>query len=493
MSQPLIVEAVTAAEAETLRSRRDAASRADMVELRIDTMRQPDAGAAMAGRRGPVLVTCRASWEGGFFQGDERDRLACLEHALRLGAEFVDLEWRAAEALARFDATARSRVVLSMHDFEGLPDDLETRLADMRRFGTGVVKIAVHVRRLRDLHRLLAIGRDAAARQQPTVIIGMGMAGVATRVLPGHFGSCWTYAGNGVAPGQVPVDRLLDEFRVDRVRATTPVYAVVGRPIGHSVSPAMHNAAFAAHDLDGVYIPCEAEDFDDFLAFADVLPIIGASVTAPFKEAAAATVARTAGGRDTPVALNTVRRRPDGGWDGLNTDVDGFMAPLLGRPVAGLRAAVIGAGGLARSVVAGLREAGAAVAIHARREDAASGLAAALGVSAGAWPIPGGSWDLLVNTTPVGTAPDVEASPMAGQGLDGACVYDLIYNPRPTRLLRDAAAAGCATIDGLEMLVAQAIRQFAWWTEVTPAADTLRRAAERRLEAMAAALTVDRS
>jgi shikimate dehydrogenase len=309
----------------------------------------------------------------------------------------------------------------------------------------------------------------------------MGTPGLATRVLPEHVGSCWTYGGDGVAPGQVSVDRLRDEFRVGRVGASTPVYAVVGRPIGHSVSPAMHNAAFAATGVDGVYIPCEASDFDDFLALADALGIAGASVTAPFKEDAA----RTAGQGG---ALNTLRRR-DGGWDGTNTDVEGFLAPLAGEALEGRRAAIVGAGGSARSVVSGLVSRGARVSVHARRPEAAQALADAAHVTAGPWPVPRGSWDLLVNTTPVGTHPDVDRSPVDApdlpSGLDGALVYDLVYNPRPTRLLRDAAAAGCRTLDGLDMLVAQAVRQFLWWTGVTPEARVLREAAERRLAAMA--------
>jgi shikimate dehydrogenase len=277
------------------------------------------------------------------------------------------------------------------------------------------------------------------------------------------------------------------------VAASTPVYAVVGRPIGHSVSPAMHNAAFAATGVDGVYLPCEAADFEDFVALADALGIAGASVTAPFKEDAA----RAAGQAG---ALNTLRRRAGGpagdspgGWEGINTDVEGFLAPLAAEALEGRRAAVVGAGGSARSVVSGLVSRGARVSVHARRPEAAQALADRAQVTAGPWPVPRGSWDLLVNTTPVGTHPDVDRSPVDAAdlpvGLDGALVYDLVYNPRPTRLLRDAATAGCRTLDGLDMLVAQAIRQFAWWTGVTPEARVLREAAERRLAAMAATRT----
>jgi shikimate 5-dehydrogenase len=136
-------------------------------------------------------------------------------------------------------------------------------------------------------------------------------------------------------------------------------------------------------------------------------------------------------------------------------------------------------------VIAGLRTRGARVSVHARRREAAEALAAAAGVEAGGWPLPRGSWDLLINTTPVGTYPDVDRSPVERDALDGRLVYDLVYNPRPTRLLRDAAAAGCRTLDGLDMLVAQAVRQFRWWTGVMPEARVLRDAAERRLQAMA--------
>jgi len=477
--QPTIVEAVAAASPDAMRAARDA-SRADLVELRLDLLDRPDADAALNGRRRPVIATCRAAWEGGRFQGSEAERLALLARALELGADYIDLEWKAAAALDAWPAEARHRIVLSHHDFDGVPADLADRVRDMRRFGTGLVKIAVKAATLRDALPVIALGRAGGAQPQPTVVIAMGMPGVATRVLPAHVGSAWTYGGDGVAPGQVSVDRLRDEFRVGTVTATTPVYGVVGKPIGHSVSPAMHNAAFAATGIEGVYLPCEAADFADFLALADVLPIVGASVTAPYKEDAARTVGQAG-------ALNTMRRTPAGGWEGTNTDVDGFLAPLADERLDGARAAVVGAGGSARSVVSGLKSRGAAVSVHARRADAAQALASAAGVAAGGWPVPRGSWDLLVNTTPVGTFPDVDRTPVDRDALDGRLVYDLVYNPRPTRLLRDAAAAGCRTLDGLDMLVAQAVRQFAWWTGVTPDPRILLEAAERRLHAMASA------
>lgn len=482
--RPAIVQTVMARELQDLRVLRDATVEADLVELRLDGLDRPDVRGALAGRTRPVIVTCRASWEGGHFRGSEEARVNLLREALASDAEFVDIEWRAEAARALITDEVRHRVVLSMHDFERTPPDLGSQVEAMRAIGTGVVKVAARTRRLAELRPLLAIGRSPARAGQSTVVIGMGTAGLPSRALPAHFGSRWTYGGPAIAPGQVPVERLVHEFRVRDVRADTPVYAVVGRPIVHSVSPAMHNAAFAATGAPGVYVPCEAAEFDDFLALADVLPIVGASVTAPFKEAAWEAQASNAaeGGRG---ALNTLSRLANGSWRGLNTDIEGFLAPLADVTLAERRVAVLGAGGAARAVVTGLVSRGAQVSVHARRAEAAARLASEMGVQSGAWPPTPGAWDVLVNTTPVGTFPDVDASPMSGTELTGALVYDLIYNPRATRLLREARAAGLTAIDGLTMLVEQARRQFAWWTGILPDAHVLRQAAEARLDAMA--------
>jgi shikimate dehydrogenase len=180
-------------------------------------------------------------------------------------------------------------------------------------------------------------------------------------------------------------------------------------------------------------------------------------------------------------SINTLRRTATG-WEGLNTDVAGFMAPLAGRrPLTDQRAAVLGAGGAARSVAAALRQAGAAVTISARRAEQAESVARLTGASAGGWPPAAGSWDLLVNATPIGTYPHHHDTPLPAATLDGGLVYDLVYNPPRTRLLAEAAARGCDTIGGLDMLVAQAQAQFAWWTGVHPPERSMREAALARL------------
>ena len=467
---------VTARKMSELRLRRDAQAGADLVELRLDGVADIDVAGALADRRRPVVVTCRPVWEGGEFSGSEAERRRILLEACRLGAEYVDVEHRAEFAGDVLAARDGRGVVLSFHAFDGLPADLEAQYGAMRGTGAEVVKIAAAVGSLTDSLRVAGLGGG----EEPRVLIGMGTAGIPSRVLAGRFGSCWTYAGAGVAPGQVDLDRMQRLYGYREISRRTAVYGVLGAPIGHSLSPAMHNAGFRAADVDAVYLPLEAADVDDFLRFARAVGLRGASVTAPFKERITTHVVDQDATSRSVGALNTLRRRDDGAWEGRNTDVPGLLAPLAGRmSLNGTRATVLGAGGVARAAAFALRSEGAAVTVCARRPERAAAVAeVAPGIRAAATPPGPGSWDLLVNTTPLGTWPEVERSPLPDGPFDGRLVYDLVYNPPATRLLADAAREGCSTIGGLDMLVAQAVRQFAWWTGETPSADLFRRAAE---------------
>jgi 3-dehydroquinate dehydratase/shikimate dehydrogenase len=482
----MICVVVTAATTAELRRHRDDASiEADLVELRLDSVSDPDVRGALAGRTRPVIVTCRPAWEGGAFRGSEDERRRILADALDAGAEYVDIE-----VTAGFGELVRrggQRIVLSMHDFEGVPSDLAERVRTMRAACPGVVKVAVTARRLSDCLPLFELAQTIGSggnRVSPAFAwIAMGMAGMATRVLAARFESCWTYAGDGVAPGQIPPIQLLNEFAFRRITRQTAVYGVVGAALTYTVSPAMHNAAFRAAGLDAVYLPLEAADVDDFERVATAFGVRGASVTIPHKvpffERLAASadpnaldpLSRAAG------AVNTLRRH-EGRWQGRNTDVVGFLAPLTGRmSLKGARAAILGAGGAARALAVALASAGAHTTLYARDVRRAREVAQIVGARAATFPPAAGSWDLLVNATPVGMYPSVEATPWLDAAFDGHLVYDLIYNPLETRLLREAAAAGCLTIGGLDMLVAQAQEQAEWWTDIRPPARLLRDAA----------------
>ena len=476
MSSPLLVVTVAAPTTAELCRRRDAVVGADLIELRIDHASDPDVGASLAGRRTPVVLTCRAKWEGGAFQGSEIERSAILRLGLELGAEYVDVEFRADFASELIRSTSGKRIVLSSHDFEGVPSDLADRVRAMRATGAEIVKVAVYPRTLSDNLRLLSLG----ATNAKTALIGMGPSGIPTRVLAAHFGSCWSFAGDGYAPGQIVASRMLDEFRFRDVTPRTAIYGIAGAPLSHSVSPSMHNAAFRAAGVDAVYMPMVAASADDFLTFANALGVKGASVTIPYKVDlfnrvdAADDLSKKVG------AINTLRR-DGGGWQARNTDVSGFLAPLAGRiQLQGSRAAVLGTGGAARGVAVALASRGSVVTVYGRNHAKADEVARLAGGRGASYPVAPKSWDLLVNATPLGTYPDIHNTPFDG-AFDGALVYDLVYNPQRTRLLKEAETAGCQTIGGLDMLVAQAEDQSEWWIGRRPPTDLMRQAAQASL------------
>jgi shikimate dehydrogenase len=181
-------------------------------------------------------------------------------------------------------------------------------------------------------------------------------------------------------------------------------------------------------------------------------------------------------------AINTIRML-DGRWVGGNTDAAGFLRPLQDRNVTlrSMRTSILGAGGAARAVAIALAPSGSDVTVHARTLQRAQEVAMIVSGKVGPWPPEPGSWDLLVNCTPMGMRPHVDETPMPADAFDGELVYDLVYNPPATRLMRDAIKAGMKAIGGLDMLVAQAQEQFEWWTDTRAPAGVMRAAAEQRL------------
>jgi 3-dehydroquinate dehydratase/shikimate dehydrogenase len=487
METSLLCATVTAATTAGLRQMRDRASGlADLVELRLDGVGDLDVQGALAGRRGQVIVTCRPVREGGRFDGSEDERLDILDRAAVLGADYVDIEWDSARAPLMLRRGGRG-VIVSSHDFEGVPGDLRARFAAMRATGAEVVKIAVTAHGLADNLPLLALGGECAGHGR-VALVAMGDSGLASRVLAARFGSCWAYSGDAVAPGQVTPERMVSEFRFRTVTGTSRVFGLLGRPIGHSVSPAMHNAAFDATGLDAVYLPFAARDVADFRAFADAIGVAGASVTVPFKMDAFREAAEADESARRCGAANTLLIA-DGRWVARNADIAGFLDPIDARGITlqGMRCAVVGSGGAARAVVVALAARGALVTVYGRREERARPVAGLADGGVARVGLPRtGTFDLLVNATPVGMWPDVDVAPVELTVLSrGGIVYDLVYNPQRTTLLRQAEAAGCVAISGLEMLIAQAERQFEWWTGMKAPREVMRAAAVERLKRMA--------
>ncbi len=266
MNKPQLCVTVTGPTMEDLRRSRDAAIDADLVELRLDLVERPDVAGALHGRRTPVIVTCRASWEGGRFIGSEEERRRILESAIALGAEYVDVE-AAAEFAPQLIASRSGRgIVASSHIFDPLqsisvlaspPCGLSAPRCRSLRFRSNRFRAACRSSK--------SARRSQDATADGHVLLAMGNQGVATRILAARLRNRWTFAGDGVAPGQMPASRLLQEYRYRQIDAETALYGVVGNPILHSRSPVMHNAGFGALGLNAVYVPLEARDAADFI------------------------------------------------------------------------------------------------------------------------------------------------------------------------------------------------------------------------------------
>ncbi|MCP4248533.1 MAG: shikimate dehydrogenase [bacterium] len=343
---------------------------------------------------------------------------------------------------------------------------------------------------------------DSQTGGVPTIALGMGDVGLPSRVLAKKFGALATYcapsAGDETAPGQVTLEQMLDDYRWAAIDERTRFFGVIGDPVAHSMSPRLFNACFERENVNGVYLPLHVQADGDVLARflqgcqdRPWLDVGGFSVTVPHKQAAAAWV----GDRIEPLArrigaVNTLVPREDG-LAGFNADYAGALEAITGAlkcdraALADLRADVLGAGGVARAMVAGLRDCGARVTLFNRSADRAKVLADEFDCVCRPWSDRNrpSEADLLINCTSLGMWPEVDETPVSAERLaEPLVVFDTVYNPVQTRLLREAAAAGCRIIDGLTMFVNQAALQWAIWMGRSTADKALmRRVVERCL------------
>ncbi|MBM4014654.1 MAG: type I 3-dehydroquinate dehydratase [Planctomycetes bacterium] len=436
----------------------------------------------------PTIVTVRPRTHGGEFSGPEAERLRSLARATRVAA-WIDVEAETAAENAAFPG--RARRIVSHHDWNGTPDDLEPRLAALvARHPDAVVKLAATARSLEDVTRIVRAQRRAATAGASVACFALGEIGSPTRHLAGCLGATLVYgaiAGHEpTAPGQVDVATLAQVDRVGLQTTEWSAAAVIGDPIGHSLSPRLHGRLYAIDRLPRALVPIRAADLAAALRLCDALGITGAAITLPHKEAATALAVGPIPGSPWPPsggATNTLIRAADG-WRAANSDVIGLAAAIDAAPAAALarvrHALLLGAGGAARSALFVLRQRGIAVTVTARRAAAAAALAGEFGAATAPWAARADvGHDLLINATPVGMAPRVDDSPFPAAALRRATlVLDLVYRPRRTRLLQDAAAAGALPLEGVTMFVAQALAQHACFTgrAASPAAAAAARA-----------------
>ncbi|MEX2558872.1 MAG: shikimate dehydrogenase [Pirellulales bacterium] len=465
---------------------------AKLVELRLDYINgQVNLKRVLPDRPCPVIVTLRRPQDGGKYAGSEAERQMLLRTAIAEGVEYVDLEEDIATTIPRYGKTRR---IVSLHDFRKTPDDLEQIHARLAALDADVVKISTMANHPHDNLRMLRLVEQSPV---PTVGICMGDIGTPSRLLAGRCGAPFTYATfhheRALAPGQLSFQQMNEVYRYDEINADTEVYGVIGDPIGHSLSPLIHNAAFHHLGMNKVYLPFRMprEDLHSFLDDAGELGIKGLSVTIPHKEAVLKLLTRVDGAVRGVGAANTLLFEGDE-IAGFNTDYRGAMDSLAAAlsesanqrlDLAGKVALVLGAGGAAKAIAFGLLRRGAEVVVASRTRERADRLAEALGAKAVDWGLRHNFWiDVLVNCTPVGMHPHVDETPYDKQYMKPSLlVFDTVYNPESTLLVKDARARGANVITGVEMFIRQAALQFKLFTGQDAPADLMRDVLKRAI------------
>ncbi|HEX3727752.1 MAG TPA: shikimate dehydrogenase [Pirellulales bacterium] len=466
---------------------------ARLVELRLDYIGgEVNLRRLLADRPSPVVISCRRERDGGKFMGTEEQRQMLLRSAIAEGVEYVDLEEDIAQLVPRYGKTKR---IISLHDYRRTPDDLEQIHARLASQDADIVKLATTANQPHDNLRMLEL---MSRSKVPTVGICMGDIGTPSRILASRFGAPFTFATfhheRTLAPGQLSYQQMTDIYHYERIDRQTMVFGVIGDPIGQSLSPMVHNAAFRRLDINAVYVPFRVprEHLGQFLQDAPALGISGLSVTIPHKEAVLKKLTTMDSTMNGIGAVNTLMFGADHQITGFNTDHQAALDSLSealnehhGRrgTLENQTALVLGAGGAAKAIGFGLKRLGAQVVIAGRTLQRAQQLASSLQCKLVDWsnryslqP------DVLVNCTPVGMHPNVDATPYDKHHLrPSMVVFDTVYNPENTLLVKDARSQSCTVVTGVEMFVRQACLQFRLFTGREAPSDVMRDVLKRAI------------
>ncbi|KAG2272722.1 hypothetical protein Bca52824_067277 [Brassica carinata] len=490
---PVMADSINKMVTETCKARELGA---DLVEIRLDSLKGfnplEDLKTIIKKSPLPTLFTYRPKWEGGQYDGDDNERLDVLRLAMELGADYIDVELQVASEFIKSIKGKKPknfRVIVSSHNYQNTPslEDLNDLAVSIQRAGADIVKIVTTAVDITDVARMFHITSNS---QIPTIGLVMGQRGLMSHILCSKFGGYLTFgtleSGKVSASGQPTIKDLLDLYNFRRIGPDTKVYGVIGQPVSHSKSPVVHNQAFKSVDFNGVYVHLLVDDIVSFLKAYSSSDFVGFSCGIPHKEAALTCCDEVDPLAKSIGAVNTIlRRQSDGKLMGYNTDCIGSISAIedglrssshpssvrctSASPLAGKTVVVIGAGGAGKAVAYGAKVKGAKVVIANRTYERALEVAEAIGGRAVSLadlesfhPEDG---MVLANTTSVGMQPNVDETPISKYALKHyALVFDAVYTPRVTRLLREAEECGAVTVSGSEMFVRQAYEQFEIFT-----------------------------
>ena len=477
------------------------AAGAEMLELRIDYLVNLNVDLVKKlvsdykdtrDKRPPIIVTCRDKRQGGAAEYSNHLRIDVLIAALKAGAEFIDLEYENYRSTDNQEKirlalshSSKGRLILSAHDFDGKFADINKLYRGMSTICPGSIpKLVYKANHINDCFEAFDLLHKTSSER---IVFCMGQAGIISRILAKKLGSFVTFASveeeNATAPGQLNIKELKELYRYELIREDTELFGVIADPVGHSMSPAIHNASFTEMKMNRLYLPLlvqgQQQEFDKFLnsiILRKWLNFRGLSVTIPHKQNALSYTRKNQGIVEPLAekigAVNTLIIRSDGKVKAYNTDyIASLDAIISGMKIKKgdlkeMPVTVIGAGGVARAIVAGLSDAGARITIYNRTVEKVEKLA-------GEFKCEYAPLDelseidamLLVNCTSIGMYPNADATPVPKELLKrGTAVFDTVYNPAETLLLKEAKKKRTKRIDGVSMFVNQAMAQFELFT-----------------------------
>lgn len=464
---------------------------ADLVELRLDYInRAVDLKRLIRDRPCPTIATARRPQDGGKWESGEEARQILLRSAIVEGVDYVDLEMDIAATIPRFGPTKR---IVSYHNFQETPENLEELHQQMCGMDADIVKLATMAHHPQDNLRMFELIRSS---KTPMVGLCMGEIGMPSRLLCGRYGAPFTFATfhheRALAPGQLSYRQMTQVYNYPNITEKTKLYGVVADPVAHSLSPLIHNAAFRKLGLDCVYLPFRVprDDMSQFVRSCPQLGVHGLSVTIPHKEAIVSELSNAAPAVRETHACNTVVF-DEGAVNGYNTDYSSALSSILdalGGKEASLKdrgVLLLGAGGVSAAIAHALVSRQAKVYIANRTLSRAQDLATRTGATAIPWEEREKFMDgVLVNGTPIGMHPNVDEAPFNAAKLDRkAVVFDTVYNPEQTLLIKQAREHGCRTVTGVEMFVRQAAMQFKLFTGHDAPTEVMRDAVHRAIGA----------
>ena len=462
---------------------------ADILELRLDLIVSPDLSALLACSTLPVIVTNRSKHDGGQYKGLDEDRLQSLRDALKAGADYVDIEVSTPrEYLQPFlEESEPAKIILSYHDFSHTPEDLNPVYETMCEMPGEIVKIVTYARDLSDNLKMFELLKRAKSEKQKLIGLCMGDLGEISRILSPLFGGYLTFGsletGQESAPGQIPAKTLKDIYRINAERSDFKIYGVIGNPVSKSLGYLVHNRAFQEKGSPDIYVSFLVDNVEKFFnSFKDFFS--GLSVTMPAKEKIMPLLDRIDETAQKIGAVNTVVKEGTD-WVGYNTDCSGAISALEAcTSLQGKNVLILGSGGTAKAIGYGVKEKGGKLTVtYNKNKERGESLSKELDCElAHARDAGMRAIDVLINCSPVGMSPNITESPFLARDFkEGMVVFDSVYNPLETRLLREAKSAGCTVIPGYELFINQAARQFELWTGQSAPINTLREVLLRKL------------